>query len=92
MLVVPTRHEGSFFALSREEQDDIWRLVAEVRNDLRDRLSPEGFNVGVNDGTVAGQTVDHAHVHVIPRFTGDVRDPRGGVRWVLPERAAYWHG
>ncbi|MYG18250.1 MAG: HIT domain-containing protein, partial [Gemmatimonadales bacterium] len=49
-----------------------------------------GFNVGINEGRAGGQTVGHAHIHVIPRFKGDVADPRGGIRWVLPEHAAYW--
>ena len=56
----------------------------------RGRASHEAFNVGVNAGAAAGQTVDHAHVHLIPRYEGDVPDPRGGVRWVIPERAPYW--
>ena len=68
----------------------MWRLVSEVRADLERRFAPDGFNVGLNAGAAAGQTVDHAHVHVIPRFVGDVPDPRGGVRWVLPGAAAYW--
>jgi diadenosine tetraphosphate (Ap4A) HIT family hydrolase len=92
MLIVPRRHEASFFALSREEQDDLWRLVAQIRDDLQAGLSPNGFNIGINDGEAAGQTVDHAHVHVIPRFDGDVPDPRGGIRWVLPDKAPYWDG
>ena len=49
-----------------------------------------GFNVGINDGQAAGQTVSHAHVHIIPRYQGDVPDPRGGVRWIIPEKAVYW--
>lgn len=89
-LVLPVRHVPDFFALCAEEQADIWRLVAEVRVDLQRRFAPDGFNVGLNAGRAAGQTVDHAHVHVIPRFMGDVSDPRGGVRWVLPAAAAYW--
>ena len=90
MLVVPWRHVASLFDLSDEEQTAIWRLVAQVRGKLASELRPDAFNVGVNDGPAAGQTVPHAHVHVIPRRTGDVADPRGGVRWVVPAKAPYW--
>lgn len=89
-LVVPRRHVASLFALDAEAQADCWALVARVRATLADALHPAGFNVGLNDGEAAGQTVGHAHVHVIPRFAGDVPDPRGGVRWVIPDRAPYW--
>ena len=80
----------SLFDLDAEAQADIWRLVARVRDELQSRFNPDGFNIGVNDGKAAGQTVEHAHVHVIPRFDDDVPDPRGGIRWILPECAAYW--
>jgi diadenosine tetraphosphate (Ap4A) HIT family hydrolase len=90
MLIVPKRHVVSLFDLSDEEQAALWRLVALVRGKLVVELQPDGFNVGVNDGPAAGQTVLHAHVHVIPRRTGDVADPRGGVRWVMPAKAPYW--
>ena len=90
MLVVPKRHVASRFDLPDEEQSPLWRLVAQVRGKLMSELQADGFNVGVNDGPAAGQTVMHAHVHVIPRRTGDVADPRGGVRWVLPSKAKYW--
>lgn len=89
-LVVPTRHVPDFFALSSEERACVMELVDTVRHSLNDRLHPDGFNIGLNVGGAAGQTVPHAHFHVIPRFAGDVVDPRGGVRWVIPERAAYW--
>ena len=89
-LVVPTKHAASLFDLSPEEQAAVWTLVREVRDHLQSALSPDGFNIGLNDGEAAGQTVLHAHVHVIPRHRGDVPDPRGGVRWVIPDRAAYW--
>ena len=89
-LVIPKDHAATLFARSPEVQADVWRLVANVKEDLQSRFNPDGFNVGVNEGQAAGQTVEHAHVHVIPRFAGDVPDPRGGVRWVLPERASYW--
>jgi diadenosine tetraphosphate (Ap4A) HIT family hydrolase len=89
-LVVPKRHVASLFDLAEEEQVALWRLVALVRAKLMAELGPDGFNLGVNDGLAAGQTVMHAHVHVIPRRTGDVVNPRGGVRWVVPAKAPYW--
>lgn len=89
-LVVPREHTETLFARSAEIQADIWSLVAGVRTTLQSELNPDGFNVGINDGRAGGQTVEHAHIHVIPRFGGDVADPRGGIRWVLPESAAYW--
>lgn len=89
-LVVPRRHVADVFGLEGDEYLELWELVRSVRDRLRDELDPDGFNLGVNIGAAAGQTVDHAHVHVIPRFDGDRDDPRGGVRWVLPDAAAYW--
>jgi len=89
-LVIPKRHVASLFELSEEEQEAVWKLVAQVRSRLMDELKPDGFNVGLNDGAAAGQTVMHAHVHVIPRRLGDSEDPRGGVRWILPKKAQYW--
>jgi diadenosine tetraphosphate (Ap4A) HIT family hydrolase len=89
-LVVPKRHVASLFDLSAVEQAALWRLVALVRGSLMAELKPDGFNIGVNDGSAAGQTVMHAHVHVIPRRKGDVADPRGGVRWIIPSKAQYW--
>lgn len=91
-LVVPKRHVASLFELPDEEQAAVWNLVALVRAKLMAEESPDGFNIGLNDGTAAGQTVMHAHVHVVPRRHGDVADPRGGVRWVVPKTAAYWAG
>ncbi len=89
-LVIPKAHAETFFDQSAKVQADIWRLVTRVRNELQSEFRPDGFNVGLNEGTAAGQTVQHAHVHIIPRSHGDVADPKGGIRWVLPERAAYW--
>lgn len=92
-LIVPRRHVQSVFELAGEEQQDVWNLVAEVRDRLTSslKLTPDAFNVGPNDGVQAGQTVMHAHVHVIPRYKGDMPDPRGGIRWVLPRKANYWN-
>ena len=90
MLVIPKRHVVSLFELPEEEQASLWKLVTMVRTKLQDELKPDGFNIGVNDGSAAGQTVMHAHVHVIPRRKGDVPDPRGGIRWIVPGKARYW--
>lgn len=91
-LIVPRRHVKSVFELPGEELQTVWTLVAEVRDRLRSTLdpAPDAFNVGPNDGDKAGQTVAHAHIHVIPRYVGDMPDPRGGIRWVLPRKANYW--
>jgi diadenosine tetraphosphate (Ap4A) HIT family hydrolase len=89
-LVIPRRHVRSVYELGEEEIADLWGMAGRVRKELAEKLSPDGFNIGLNDGAAAGQTVPHAHIHVVPRFSGDVPDPRGGVRWVIPERAVYW--
>ena len=89
-LVVPRQHVDSVFNLPPTETRLLWDLVTTVRQELARTFAPTGFNIGINDGVAAGQTVPHAHVHVIPRYVGDVPDPRGGVRWVVPDKAAYW--
>ena len=89
-LIVPRRHVADLFALSWEEQQALWALLPVVKEALDRAHRPAGYNVGVNVGQAAGQTVAHVHVHVIPRYDGDVPDPRGGVRWVIPDRADYW--
>lgn len=89
-LVVPRRHVASIYELSTEEQAALWTLVANARQRLNADLHPDGFNIGLNDGEAAGQTILHAHIHIIPRYSGDVADPRGGVRWIISEKARYW--
>ena len=90
LLIVPTRHVKSIFDLDEEEQIQIWQLVAECRSIQKKESNPDGFNIGINDGPAVGQTIEHAHVHLIPRDHGDHPDPRGGIRWVLPTKADYW--
>lgn len=100
-LVVPKRHISSFFEATKEERDALFDLVAEMRqlllnppeppsNEVGSLSVPDGFNIGINDGAAAGQTVMHLHIHLIPRYAGDTADPRGGVRWIMPEKAPYW--
>lgn len=89
-LVLPRRHVGSFFELDSAERNAVFELLDVARGALHETLHPDGYNVGINDGPAAGQTVPHLHVHLIPRYMGDQVDPRGGVRWIFPERADYW--
>jgi diadenosine tetraphosphate (Ap4A) HIT family hydrolase len=66
-------------------------LLDQAKATLDTKYSPDGFNIGINDGAAAGQTVMHVHIHLIPRYKGDADDPRGGVRWIFPRKADYWN-
>jgi len=89
-LIIPKRHIGSFFDLSAKERSDLLLLLDKAKLDLENEFKPDGYNIGINDGPAAGQTVPHLHIHLIPRYKGDRADPRGGVRWIIPEKADYW--
>lgn len=89
-LIIPKRHIGSFFLATASERADLLALLEDMKRQIELTVAPDGYNIGINDGPAAGQTVPHLHIHIIPRYSGDVDDPRGGVRWVLPEKAAYW--
>jgi diadenosine tetraphosphate (Ap4A) HIT family hydrolase len=91
-LIIPRRHIGSFFELTEAERTSILDLLGQARIGLDAEYEPAGYNIGINDGAAAGQTIAHLHVHLIPRYDGDRADPRGGVRWVIPEKADYWSG
>ena len=89
-LAVAKTVTASLFDLPASVQAELWETVRSVRGILIVRFRPDGFNIGVNDGAAAGQTISHAHVHIIPRYLSDVADPRGGIRWIIPARARYW--
>jgi diadenosine tetraphosphate (Ap4A) HIT family hydrolase len=89
-LIIPKRHVGSFFDISQEERDDLLVLLDQAKKVVDTEFNPDGFNIGINDGPASGQTVPHLHIHLIPRFKGDQEDPRGGVRWIIPDKAKYW--
>lgn len=89
-LVIPRRHVASFFDTTHEERMAMLELLDEAKAILDREHRPDGYNIGINDGEAAGQTVMHVHLHIIPRYLGDKDDPRGGIRWMLPEKAAYW--
>jgi diadenosine tetraphosphate (Ap4A) HIT family hydrolase len=89
-LIIPKRHFESFFDATDDEVIALMHAVRKAKEQLDEEFLPDGYNIGINSGEVAGQTVSHLHIHLIPRYKGDVEDPRGGVRRVLPEKANYW--
>lgn len=89
-LIIPKRHIASLFETTAEEREALFDLLAEMRKSLMLDQKPDGFNIGINEGADAGQTVMHLHIHLIPRYTGDTPDPRGGIRWIFPDKAVYW--
>jgi diadenosine tetraphosphate (Ap4A) HIT family hydrolase len=89
-LILPKRHIASIFDATKDEVAALWDALQEARNELLNEFSPDGFNIGVNDGLASGQTILHLHIHLIPRYQGDMPDPRGGIRWIFPDKAVYW--
>jgi diadenosine tetraphosphate (Ap4A) HIT family hydrolase len=89
LLVITRRHVADWFETTPEERQAVFALADEARTLLRAKFAPEGFNLGINVGEVAGQTIAHVHLHLIPRYRGDATNPRGGVRGVIPEKQNY---
>lgn len=89
-LIVPKRHIASFFALNTEEFKTLKPTLEQAKQNLDNEFNPQSYNIGINDGKFAGQTINHLHIHLIPRYKGDKKDPRGGVRWIFPNKADYW--
>ncbi len=88
-LIIPKRHVASFFDLSDEERQAINTMLFNVKGILDDRYHPDGYNIGINVGEHAGQSIFHCHIHLIPRYKGDVENPKGGVRGVIPSKQKY---
>ena len=89
-LIITKRHLSSYFELSQEEVAALHNALLTAKNDLDKQYSPDGYNIGINDGAAAGQTIMHLHIHIIPRYIGDTKDPRGGIRYIFPDKARYW--
>ena len=88
-LIISKRHTSNYFDLSIHEQRALWLMVNRCKTIIQKRFNPDGFNVGINVGETAGQSIFHVHVHLIPRYNGDVENPRGGVRGVIPNKQKY---
>jgi len=88
-LIIPKKHILSFFDLKDEEVVKIFSLIQETKDVIQKEYNPDGFNIGINDGEAAGRTIHHLHIHLIPRYKGDVEEPRGGVRHIIPGKGFY---
>ena len=89
VLVIPKRHVRDYFELDIKEVSSLWGMVIQVKTIIDSKYNPQGYNIGFNVGESAGQTINHVHIHVIPRYKGDMDDPAGGVRHVIPGRGKY---
>lgn len=89
VLLITNRHISSFFDLTEEEIKEISPMLKYIKNKLDDKYFPNGYNIGINCGRSAGQTIPHCHIHIIPRYNGDCEDPSGGVRGVIPNKQKY---
>ncbi len=88
-LVIPTRHFADYFDINEAEREELWSLVEQGKKVAEEKYNPDGYNIGINVGHWAGQSIHHLHIHVIPRYKGDVENPKGGVRGVIPARKNY---
>ncbi len=89
-LIVPKRHVPNYFEITEDEITAMGKAIQKAKGQIDEEFGPDGYNIGMNCCEAGGQTVPHLHAHIIPRYIGDVDDPRGGVRWVLKEKANYW--
>ena len=89
ILIIPKQHNSNYFDLSLEEQKECLILLNNAKKILDKEFKPDGYNVGININKDAGQTIWHAHIHLIPRYSGDIEEPRGGVRGVIPFKKIY---
>lgn len=92
LLLLPKRHVASYFEATAEEKSALFALLEVAKRLLDEQYAPDGYNIGVNVGEAAGQTVMRLHLHLIPRYKGDVTEPRGGVRGVIPDKQSYPEG
>lgn len=88
-LIIPKKHLISFFDMETDELNNLFELIKETKKILNEKFKPDGYNIGVNQGKAAGQTLEHLHIHLIPRYKDDVENPIGGVRNIIPGKGDY---
>lgn len=89
VLIIPKKHIKDYFEADLQTKEQLWKLIDECKTIVDKKYSPNGYNIGINCGGAAGQTVMHLHIHLIPRYNGDIENPRGGVRGVIPDKRIY---
>lgn len=89
MLIIPNRHVPNYFDCTKQEVAELWDNVALAKQMVEKEHTPDSYNIGINVSKPAGQSVPHTHIHLIPRYAGDVADPKGGVRNVIPNKRTY---
>ena len=87
--VVPKKHIESFFEMTKKESSQMFEFTREIKKIIDKKFKPDAYNIGINDGEEAGRTIHHLHVHIIPRYKGDVKNPRGGIRNIIPGKGKY---
>ncbi|MBM3455425.1 MAG: HIT family protein [Bacteroidetes bacterium] len=89
VLVITKRHYCDYFSLTEEEKMEAWNMISEIQIWVKEKHSPDGYNIGINISEAAGQTIAHAHIHLIPRYKEDINDPRGGIRHCIENKGYY---
>jgi len=89
MLIIPKKHFSNYFEADSQTKEQLWKLIEECKEIVDNKYNPDGYNIGVNCGEASGQTIMHLHIHLIPRYKGDIENPRGGVRGVIPNKRIY---
>lgn len=89
ILIIPKKHYKEYFDVDEQIKNELWKLVDKCKEIVDEKYNPDGYNIGINCGEAAGQTVMHLHIHLIPRYKGDIENPRGGVRGVIPNKRIY---
>lgn len=87
--IVPKKHIESFFDLTNDELIQLFDLLKTVKGTIQNKHNPDAYNIGINDGEEAGRTIHHLHLHIIPRYKGDVENPKGGVRHIISGKGDY---